>query len=184
MDKNIDMACIPCEKTEQPQHFYENFYEDNRGIFYPLNLKNTTDKVLNKEWIQNNISINPKKYTFRGLHYQKNSFAQSKHIIVLQGAIIDFMINIREDDPEQGKVHYFAMEEGNSVYCPKGFAHGFITIEPNTIVQYLVDTPYEPEQEGCIFWNSIPIIKEIINTIDPRFSSDRIIISEKDQKSK
>jgi hypothetical protein len=57
MDKNINMACIPCEKTEQPQHFYENFYEDNRGIFYPLNLKYDQTKLTKRMKIGKSIKF-------------------------------------------------------------------------------------------------------------------------------
>ena len=176
------MPCIPCMQKEIPQHFYQDIFYDNRGTFYPLLLENKEAKVLDKKWIQSNISINPYKYTFRGLHYQKAPFEQAKYIQVVQGAIVDFMVDIRENHPEYGRVHYFAIEAGNAVYCPRGFAHGFITLDKDTIVQYLVDNAYSKEHEGCIKWECVPLIEEITSKVDPRFSTDRIIISEKDDK--
>ena len=116
------MACIPCLENEKPQHFYTDVFTDERGIFYPSQLTEG-EGVLNKKWIQSNISVNPKKWTFRGLHYQKQPYQQSKYIQVVQGAIIDFMVNIKPENDEYGRMHYFAIEAGNAVYCPVGYAH-------------------------------------------------------------
>jgi dTDP-4-dehydrorhamnose 3,5-epimerase len=173
------MACIPCLKKEQPQHFYTDVFKDTRGTFYPLSLTEG-EGVLNKKWIQSNISINPQKWTFRGLHYQNEPYQQSKYIQVVQGAIIDFMVNIKPESEEYGKVYYYAIEEGNAVYCPVGFAHGFITLDANTVIQYLVDNEYNKESEGGYFWSSIPSIYETIKMVDPRFRMEEVIMSEKD----
>ena len=176
------MACIPCLEKETPQHFYTDVFTDERGVFYPSQLTEG-EGVLNKKWIQSNISINPKKWTLRGLHYQKQPYQQSKYVQVIQGAIIDFMVNIKPESEEYGRMYYYAIEAGNAVYCPVGYAHGFITLDTDTIVQYYVDNEYNKESEGSIFWNSIPSILETIQMVDPRFRAEELTISDKDFKA-
>jgi dTDP-4-dehydrorhamnose 3,5-epimerase len=77
-------------------------------------------------------------------------------------------------------MHYYAIEAGNAVYCPVGYAHGFITLDTNTIIQYFVDNEYNKESENSIFWNSIPDILETIERVDPRFRAEELTISSKD----
>lgn len=173
------MACIPCLKKEKPQHFYTNVFNDERGVFYPSSLTEG-EGVLNKKWVQSNISVNPKKWTFRGLHYQNEPYQQSKYIQVVQGAIIDFMVNIKPESDEYGKVDYFAIEAGNAIYCPVGYAHGFITLDSNTIIQYYVDNEYNKESENGYFWGSIPSIYQTVKMVDPRFRMEEVTMSKKD----
>jgi dTDP-4-dehydrorhamnose 3,5-epimerase-like enzyme len=72
------------------------------------------------------------------------------------------------------------VNEGDEVYVPRYFAHGFITIEDNTIVQYLVDNDYSPENEGVKVWSDYPEIYGKIKEIDPSFNGDLILIAAKD----
>ena len=90
------------------------------------------------------------------------------------------MVNIKPESKEYGKMHYYAIEAGNAVYCPVGYAHGFITLDTNTIIQYFVDNEYNKESENSIFWNSIPDILETIERVDPRFRAEELTISSKD----
>lgn len=158
-------------------------FTDNRGIFAPLPLsfENNKLKFLNKKWIQSNVSYNPKKLTLRGLHYQNNPYSQTKLVKVISGSIIDFAIDLRKWSENYKKCFIFEMKQGCELYVPKEFAHGFITTEDNTIVQYLVDSPYHRESESSIIWNSIPYIVEYLNeNIKESLWSDNILISEKD----
>jgi dTDP-4-dehydrorhamnose 3,5-epimerase len=132
-------------------------YKDHRGSFTPINIKGG--------WIQSNISINDDIYTLRGLHYQNNPFAQTKLVSVVRGKIIDFAINLDKTSEDYKKVHIFHLDEGGSVLVPKGYAHGFITLQSGTIVNYLVDNVYSKENEGCILWSSVPEIQELISSI-------------------
>ena len=132
-------------------------YKDHRGSFTPINIKG--------EWIQSNISINDDIYTLRGLHYQNNPFAQTKLVSVVRGKIIDFAINLDKTSEDYKKVHIFHLDEGGSVLIPKGYAHGFITLQSGTIVNYLVDNVYSKENEGCILWSSVPEIYELVSSI-------------------
>jgi dTDP-4-dehydrorhamnose 3,5-epimerase len=139
-------------------HFIENrIFKDKRGTFSPLDLAKE-----DKNWVQSNISVNPRKYTLRGLHFQKNEFAQAKLIKVIKGRIIDFVVDLRMVSDDYNKIFFFDMKEGDEIYVPRHFAHGFITMEEDCIVQYLVDNDYSPENEGVKVWTDYPeIIKEV-----------------------
>lgn len=126
-------------------------YSDDRGIFFPLGLHN--------KWIQSNISIS-KKYTFRGLHHQKGQTAQSKLITVVRGEILDFVVCLMQGN--FGDVQFFRLKPGEQIEIPAGYAHGFLAMEENTIIQYLVDNDYSPSTEISFDWKSVQKVKEII----------------------
>lgn len=149
-----------------------SFY-DHRGIFVPLSLDS------NLKWLQSNISINPKKFTLRGLHFQIYPYNQSKLIKVIDGSIIDFIANIDKKDKDYLKIKIFKMNPGNELYVPKNYAHGFLTLESNTIVQYLVDNIYSPKSEGVIPWTFFSELEEEFNKIK-NFSKDSLIIKDQD----
>lgn len=150
-----------------------NIFLDDRGSFSPLSLK-----VLEKDWLQSNVSVNPKKWTLRGLHFQKNLYAQAKLIKVINGKILDFVLNMDVDGDED--LQFFEMNPGDEIFVPRGYAHGFITLEENTVVQYLVDNEYNPQSEGSLVWSSFPEITEEILKIDPTFNKEDVVISDKD----
>jgi dTDP-4-dehydrorhamnose 3,5-epimerase len=157
-------------------HFIENrVFRDERGTFSPLDLTK-----LDKNWVQSNISVNPRKYTLRGLHFQKNEYAQAKLIKVISGKILDFVVDLRQISEDYNKVFFFEMNEGDEVYVPRYFAHGFITLENDTIVQYLVDNDYSPHNEGVTTWTNYPEIERKIKELDPLFGKELIIIHDKD----
>ena len=144
---------------ENPQVNNNPVFMDHRGTFAPLSL-NSYDK----EWLQSNISFNPKIYTLRGLHFQVGEKAQSKLIKVITGSIVDFIVDIREDSPEYMKLYHYDMNPGDELLVPRGFAHGFMTTSFNTIVQYLVDNDYSPESEGSIYWREIEGLYDVLNS--------------------
>lgn len=157
-------------------YFIENrAFRDNRGVFCPLDLSK-----LDKNWVQSNISVNPKKFTLRGLHFQKNEYAQAKLIKVISGRILDFVVDLRTVSDDYNKVFFFDMKEGDEIYVPRYFAHGFITIQENTIVQYLVDNDYSPENEGVKVWTDYPEIYKEIKKINSFFSEELVVIADKD----
>lgn len=162
---------------------YNPVFKDNRGTFAPLPLKfkDGNHPYLIKEWLQSNISVNPKKYTLRGLHYQSGEYAQTKLVKVITGCIIDFVVDLRKDSEDYGKCFVYEINSGYELYVPKGFAHGFITTEDNSVVQYLVDEKYSQLNEGSILWSSVPSIIDAINKYIKDFDSDNILISDKDK---
>ena len=145
-------------------------YKDNRGSYTPIPLD-----VLNINWSQCSISYNEKKFTFRGMHHQENP-PQTKYIKVVKGSIIDFIYDLKT-----GEVDYIKVDENSAVLIPNTKAHGFITLEPETIVAYLVEGEYNPNSEHSLVWCNIPKIKSEILSI---IGDGEIIISEKDSIGK
>jgi len=155
-------------------------FVDHRGTFAPLALD-----LLGKNWLQSNVSVNTTRGTFRGLHFQLGEFAQAKLVKVIHGMIIDFIVDIRPESPDYLKVQQFVVSPGEALMVPRGYAHGFLTTEDNTVVQYLVDNVYSPESEGSIYWNEFPEIRETIKEFfDGKLSTDDLIISHKDNYTK
>ena len=166
---------------EQPKLIKSEMYDDHRGRFAPLQLHYTHRGELDKDWLQSNISVNPNKWTLRGLHYQSEPYAQTKLVKVITGSIFDFVVDLRKDSEDYGKCFIFEVTPNNEVYVPKGFAHGFITTEDNTVVQYLVDDLYSQPSEGSILWSSVPAIVECLNNVIQDFNPEDILISDKDK---
>lgn len=160
---------------EQPRIINNRIFYDERGSFSPLSLFE-----LGKEWKQSNISVNPKKFTIRGLHYQTGETSQAKLVKVITGRILDFVMDLRVPLRTYNNCQLFEMKGGDELIVPKGFAHGFITLEDNTVVQYLVDNDYSPKTEGSLLWSSFPEIKNEILRLDSTFDESNVIISVKD----
>lgn len=157
-------------------HFIENrVFRDKRGTFSPLDLAK-----LDKNWLQSNISVNPRKYTLRGLHFQKNEYAQAKLIKVISGKILDFVVDLRMVSEDYNKVFFFEMSEGDEVYVPRYFAHGFITLVEDCVVQYLVDNDYSPENEGVKVWTDYPEIIKEVQKYNEWFVEEFVQIADKD----
>lgn len=145
----------------------KTFY-DHRGQFTPLSLESDTNK-----WLQSNVSISTKKNTFRGLHYQEGEWSQAKLVKVIKGSVLDIVVDLRKESPDYGKAEIFMLNPNNQLYVPRYFAHGFLTLEDDCIVQYLVDNVYNKESEKTLFWNEVVELSEILKNIE-------LIISEKD----
>lgn len=161
------------EYIHEPILVNQKIFFDHRGSFAPLSLTS------HLTWLQSNISINLKKFTLRGLHFQLAPYEQSKLIKLINGKVIDFVADIRETSNNYMQVKMFEMTPGDELYVPKGFAHGFITLEDNTIVQYLVDNIYYPISEGVIPWFKFP---DLINKFESLegFSIESLIIKDQD----
>ena len=153
----------------KPQILSSPTFFDHRGSFTPINLN-----ILDKNWIQSNISISDKSNTFRGMHYQKQPFSQAKLVKVIKGKIMDYIVDLRTESPDFMKLQEFELNEQNCLFVPREFAHGFLTLEDNTIVQYLVDNDYSKENEMTLFWNEIPELNLKLQNLN-------LILSEKDK---
>jgi len=98
--------------------------------------------------------------------------------------IYDFVVDIREDSPNYMDLYIYDMVPGDELYVPRGFAHGFLTLKDNTIVQYLVDNVYSPESEGSIVWTEFPELIELFHKFDNNFDVSNIVVSDKDLYTK
>ena len=150
-------------------------YKDNRGSFvetYTEIIKNKLNIDLN--WIQDNESVSNKN-VFRGMHFQKGEYAQSKLIRVSNGKILDIMIDLRRKSKTFKKFITIKLESRNSLlYVPKGIAHGFLALLDNTVINYKCDKLYNLNYES-----GLNPFKSNLN-IDWGINVNKIIISKKD----
>lgn len=129
---------------------------DQRGFFMEsYNEATMIELGVNDRFIQDNQSLSTEAGVLRGLHYQLNPKAQTKLIRVLTGAIYDVILDIRPSSSTFGQWTGVILSEDNKkqLLVPKGFAHGFCTLVPNTQVLYKVDKYYSPEHDRGILWN-------------------------------
>jgi len=142
---------IPDVKILTPKKF-----GDHRGFFSEVyNAQTLKDLGIAGDFIQDNHSLSAQKGVLRGLHYQVPPKSQAKLIRVLHGAILDIAVDIRKNSPTFGR-HVAAVissENWRQIFVPAGFAHGFVTLEPNTEVFYKVTEFYSPKHERGIRWN-------------------------------
>lgn len=129
---------------------------DDRGWFsetYRADL--LAEAGIDSAFVQDNQSFSAPAGTIRGLHFQIAPAAQAKLIRVLAGAILDVAVDIRSGSPSYGR--YVAVrldaQGGEQLFVPAGFAHGFCTLEPDTMVAYKVDAYYSPANDRSLRWN-------------------------------
>lgn len=131
-------------------------FSDDRGFFSEVwNAATWAQAGLSAEFVQDNHSLSVKLGVLRGLHYQLPPFAQDKLVRVSKGAIFDVAVDLRRSSPTFGMWVGLRVsaEAGNQIFVPKGFAHGFLTLEPYTEVQYKVTAPYSPDHERAVRYN-------------------------------
>lgn len=128
---------------------------DERGFFLESYTRNEFEKLgIKDEFVQDNHSLSIKN-TLRGLHFQKEPYAQSKLVRCITGSILDVAVDIRKDSNTFGK-HVkvvLSSEDKKMLYVPKGFAHGFLVLSDVAEVLYKVDNFYSKEYESGIIWN-------------------------------
>ena len=142
-------------------------FKDSRGTFMPYDIKG---------WDQVNIVTNEKPYTFRGMHWQTNP-AQIKCVKVIQGSVIDFLYNLKTLEVE----FYNLNSSSDPLTIGEDYAHGYLTLEPNTIFTYLVKGEYNPQSEHSLVWKKVKVIRDMINTV---IGNKELIISDKDKLGK
>ena len=130
--------------------------EDERGFFARTFCQHEfQEHGLNPNLAQCNISYNKVKGTLRGMHFQAAPHEEAKLVRCTQGAVYDVIIDIRPDSPTYRK--HFAIDltadEQNALYVPEGFAHGFLTLEPNTYVFYQMTEFHAPGYARGFRWN-------------------------------
>ncbi|KAA5827423.1 dTDP-4-dehydrorhamnose 3,5-epimerase [Algibacter amylolyticus] len=153
-------------------------HKDERGYF----LETFNEKIFFKttgiknKFVQDNLSKSSKG-VLRGLHFQKGNTAQAKLVQVISGKVLDVCVDLRKDSPTFGKHFSILLDcvKKQQLYVPRGFAHGFIVLENNTVFSYKCDNYYDKSSESGIIFND-----KFLN-IDWGFSEDKMIVSEKDK---
>jgi len=151
--------------------------EDERGFFARSWCKNEFQKYgLNTNFVQSNVSFNLKKGTLRGMHYQAPPHEEIKLVRCTMGAIFDVIIDLRPASPTFNLSFSTELTSVNrrSLYIPKGFAHGFQTLEDNTEVFYQMSEFFHPESARGLRWDDLtfninwPLVDKIISIKDKR----------------
>jgi dTDP-4-dehydrorhamnose 3,5-epimerase len=151
---------------------------DHRGFFSETyNGSELTKCGVVVNFIQDNHSLSDQAGTLRGLHYQAPPFAQDKLVRVIRGAILDIAVDIRRGSPTFGQYvsEIISAEEWNQIFVPKGFAHGFITLQDSTEVIYKVSDHYAPDSDFGVRWDDPQL------NIDWTVPHGNITLSEKDR---
>lgn len=158
-------------------------FGDDRGYFSPFFIQENLNKegIDFEKVIQANRSKSSKGVV-RGLHYQKDPKCQAKIVEVIQGKAIDVVVDIREDSKTYGKYTTVLLtpENNRQLFVPRGFAHGFVSLEDDTIFQYLIDNDYAPDMEGGILWNDKDLNIDW-NSIFEEYGIENPLLSEKDK---
>ncbi len=153
-------------------------FGDARGFFSETyNRKALAAAGLDVAFVQDNHSLSAAPGTLRGLHYQAPPFDQGKLVRVVRGAILDVAVDIRHGSPTFGR-HVSAVisaDEWNQIYVPSGFAHGFVTLVPDTEVIYKVTNFYSGPHDRGIIWNDPAL------AIDWGVSAEEAVLSDKDR---
>jgi dTDP-4-dehydrorhamnose 3,5-epimerase len=127
--------------------------EDVRGFFCEsYNKRRLAEIGVDTDFVQDNLSFSPSVGTLRGLHFQREPFAQTKLVSVLRGAALDVAVDLRRNSKTFGRHFSLVLNatEGNQLLIPAGFAHGFATLEPETLFAYKASNYYSPMHDTGI----------------------------------
>lgn len=131
-------------------------FEDDRGWFTEVHSDAAFRALgIDCRFVQDNHSLSRPVHTLRGLHFQTPPFAQAKLVRCIRGSIFDVAVDLRRGSPTFAR--WIGVElsaaNGDQLFVPEGFAHGFLTLEPDTEVTYKVSAPYAPDCDGGIRWD-------------------------------
>lgn len=153
-------------------------FQDERGYFFESfnKLKFEKETGVATSFIQDNQSKSS-KYVLRGLHFQIGRFAQSKLVRVVKGKVLDVCVDLRQGSPTFGKYFSIILDDTQhkELFIPKGFAHGFVVLEDDTVFSYKCDNYYDKSSEQGIIYND----KDL--AIDWHLPSEELILSDKDK---
>ncbi len=156
--------------------FEPRVYIDSRGYFFEcFNQKTFTEAGIETAFVQDNESKS-QRGVLRGLHYQLNPMAQAKLVRVVEGEVLDVVVDIRKSSPTFGQSYSVLLtaENKKQLFIPRGFAHGFAVLSNQCIFQYKCDNYYSKDSEGGIMYNDSEL------NIDWQLKAHEIVVSEKD----
>lgn len=171
------MKIIPAE-IEEVKIIEPRIFNDDRGFFYEtFNIKKLEENGIIFVPVQENCAFSLKKGTIRGLHFQNNPMAQAKIVRCPKGRVMDYAIDLRKDSPTYLKYAAVELSEDNKrqLYIPRGFAHGVISLEDNTMIEYFADNSYSPENDRSVRYND--------PDININWGIDELILSDKDKNA-
>lgn len=156
-------------------------FGDARGYYSPVYIEPELAE-LGFQGIKQVSRSKSSKGILRGMHFQKGDYAQAKIVEVVRGSVIDVVIDMRPESTSYRKWTSVLLTPDNNrqLYIPRGFAHGFLSLEDDTIFQYFVDNAYAPEQEDGIAWDD-PDINIDWQGIFVKYDIKEPMLSDKDR---
>jgi dTDP-4-dehydrorhamnose 3,5-epimerase len=154
-------------------------FGDHRGFFSEVyNRRALAEAGIDVAFVQDNHARSAERGTLRGLHFQRPPAAQSKLLRVLRGAVVDVAVDCRHGSPTYGQHVMVELdaESGSQMFCPQGFAHGVMTMVPDTEITYKVDAYWAPDLEGGLCFDDPDLV------IDWPIPAAEIVTSEKDRR--
>jgi dTDP-4-dehydrorhamnose 3,5-epimerase len=171
---NIETLAIPDVKLLKPK-----LHQDDRGYVTEIvHEKQMQELGLPIKFMQENQSYSHRKNTVRGLHFQRAPNAQAKLVRALRGKAYDVAVDVRPNSPTYGKhiAVVLSADEVAQLFIPAGFAHGFCTLEDDTVILYKMSHFYTPGSEGGFLWNDADV------GIDWPVKAGEAILSGRDEK--
>ncbi len=171
---SVEETAIPAVKIVTPKR-----HGDHRGFFSEVYKQpDMAEAGIDLVFVQDNHSLSAQVGTLRGLHFQSAPFAQDKLVRVARGRILDVAVDIRTSSPTFGRhvAVELSAENWKQLLVPIGFAHGFVTLEPDTEVLYKVTAPYGPDNDHGLAFDDPAL------GIDWGLPADRLVLSDKDRK--
>lgn len=169
----VRATAIPEVKILRPKRF-----GDPRGFFSEVyNRRVFAAAGIDLDFVQDNHTLSGPRGTLRGLHFQKPPATQAKLVWVVRGKIADVAVDLRHGSPSYGRHVMVELDAGSGeqIFCPHGFAHGFLTLEPDTEVIYKVDSYYTPELHAGVCWDDPDL------GIPWPLPTDKLVLSDKDR---
>ena len=154
-------------------------FMDARGSFAETyNEKTFAAAGIKTRFVQDNQSFSARRGTIRGLHFQLPPAAQAKLVRVLHGSVYDVAADLRVGSPTYGRWigETLTADGGEQLFVPRGFAHAFCTLEPDTVVAYKVDEFYSPENDSGLIWSDPAL------AIKWPVAANDVVLSDKDMK--
>jgi dTDP-4-dehydrorhamnose 3,5-epimerase len=152
-------------------------FADSRGYFVEIYNERTFARLgIGAKFVQDNESCSAREGTIRGLHFQVPPAAQAKLVRAVEGSVYDVAVDLRVGSPTYGRWAGATLtaDGGEQLFVPRGFAHGFCTLEPHAIVAYKVDDFYSPANDSGLIWNDPTL------AIDWPVGSEQPVLSDRD----
>jgi dTDP-4-dehydrorhamnose 3,5-epimerase len=131
-------------------------FRDERGYFLETYSRAKFAALgIQADFVQDNQAYSANVHVLRGLHFQKPPFAQAKLVWVMRGRVLDVAVDLRRGSPTYGRNYCVELSAENflRLFIPRGFAHGYVTLEPDTEFVYKVDAPYDAASDAGLLWN-------------------------------
>lgn len=138
------LEIVPVRRADARGHFTETYKKSEWAA-----------AGIDVDFVQDNVSFSADRFTLRGLHYQTEPKAQAKIVRVIRGRVWDVAVDIRPDSESFGRWVGLELsaERGNQIYIPAGFAHGFLTLEPDVEAAYKASAEYSPAHDTGLAWD-------------------------------